>query len=340
MRKQSGISFGQVLLATVILVVVTAAVLYPTLQRGKDVGNKKSPSAGVVRTISMAAIAYGGDNDDHVPITTNGWLCRMQNIPDQSRTINCPGPGTQDFPAHLAAAGRRTDAWPLILLPYVKSRGMYVDPHRGDKLDIFATPPKAASDEGYDAEEATYRNQNRFPMFGLNYMFLSPLRIPKDKLRLDDAINYAVSESHAFSEADDPSGTIFFTQSQRSRDDTDRGFFVVNAPGMWKAFAKNDKGYVAFSSGTSDTGDWCWDTDVATAGFQKETNFCYIGENDGCNASFLDGHTKYYHDAALASGTDYSTGRVGTGREPLKMPTIIDKKHYLWNLTDNNYYGL
>src|SRR6185369_11283539 len=115
---------------------------------------------------------------------------------------------------------------------------------------------KTVHEKDYDREGATYRNQNRFPFFGVNYMYLSPLRIPKDKRKLPDAVNYAVSEAHGFEEADDPSGTVYFTESQRAPDDATRGFFVVNAPGMWPAFAGNKNGYVAFWSGTAGSGDW------------------------------------------------------------------------------------
>ena len=165
----------------------------------------------------------------------------------------------------------------------------------------------------------------------MNYMFVSPLRVPKDKRGLSNAVKYAVSESHKFAEADDPSGTVFFTESQHSSTDLTRGFFVVNAPGMWPAFARNKGGYVAFWNGDAGSGDW------SGAKATDSTNFVYTGYNKGCNATFLDGHVKYFHAALLAAGTDYTTASPKTDGSGAR---IIDKKHYLWNLSDKNYYGI
>ena len=174
---------------------------------------------------------YGGDYDDTIPLTTNGWLSRMQDVGDRLKTdkgnvhltVNSPAPGTQDFPAKDAAGGQRTDAWPLLVMPYIKSRGLFISPQRGDLHNIWSHEARPSTDPDYDPDGATYRNQNRFPMYGMNYMFCSPLRVPKNKRGLSDAINYAVSESHTFTEADDPSGTVFFTDSQRALDDPTRG---------------------------------------------------------------------------------------------------------------------
>ena len=104
--------------------------------------------------------------------------------------------------------------------------------------------------------------------------------------------------------------------------------------------ASSSVAYVVFWSGANGSGDWCGDVDPSTVGKQKNTNFVYIGYNDGANATFLDGHVKYMKDNQLASGTDYlsstpqdgGTGYFGGGAN------ITDKTHYLWNLTDN-YYG-
>jgi prepilin-type processing-associated H-X9-DG protein len=141
---------------------------------------------------------------------------------------------------------------------------------------------------------------------------------------------FRASSSKA-ADADDPSGTVFFTESQHSMTDTTRGFFVINAPGMWAAFAKNKDGYVAFWNGTAGSGDWSRENATSS------TNFVYLGYNGGCNATFLDGHVSYYHDLALAAGTDYSSA---TPKSDGSGATIIDKTHYLWNFSDKNYYGM
>ena len=340
--KQAGqITFAGVILAVTIMVALVI-FCYPLVTRRGE-GTPKAASAQNCRQMALAGIMYGADYDDTIPVTINGWLCRMQNITDKQKTVNCPAPGTQDFVAK-AAGGARTDAWPILLYPYIKSRELFVIPDVEDAHHIWSSDPHATTDKGYDPEGATYRNQDRFPFYGVNYMFLSPLRIPKGYRHRPDAMNYAVAEAHTFTEAIDPSNTIYFVESQRSMDDATRGFFVVNAPGMWKAFATNKDGYVAFSTGGAGSGDWvatntaCADLDVLPCPQHKAWNG-YVNMqilHSGDNASFLDGHVRYYKWANLAQGTDYQTAIAnsdGSGAQ------IVDKKKYLWSL-DKNHIGL
>jgi len=336
--------FGKAVLCGVLGAIIILAFVR-AFAKPRRIGGHGS-SAQNNRQMALAAIMYASDFDNRIPPTINGWLCRMQNIKDGQRTRNCPGPGTQELEANDAAGGQRTDAWPLLELPYIKSRGLYVDPGRADDHHIFNQPAKAVGEEGYDPEGATYRNQNRFAFYAMNYMFLAPLRVPKERRNEAHLMNYAISAPHKFDEADDPSYTIFFTESQRSMSDQTRGSFVVNAPGMWKAFSDNKDGYVALSMGTLGSGDWvgtptaCADNTSPCEHPMKSSNFGYTGYNDGCNATFLDGHVKYYKAFALTAGTDYGTAIAGSQGDPESGAKIIDKKKYLWNLTDKNFYGL
>lgn len=335
MNKQAGLSLAETILIAAIVMIVFAVLFVPLTSQGGYRMAKRAASAQNNRQVALAGIMYGMDYNDVMPLTTNGWLSRMQNVRDGDKTVDCPAPGTQDFPAKGAAGGQRTDAWPMLLQPYIKSRGLYTNPYLADVHNIFSSPVKAVKDAGYDPEGATYRNQNRFPFYGMNYMFVSPLRIPKSKRGLPDAVNYAVSESHKFTEADDPGATVFFTESQRSMTDHTRGFFVINAPGMWPAFANNKNGYVAFWTGTAGSGDW--------VGLPKpSTNFVFtqFESRVGCNATFLDGHVKFMTPAAITIGTDYLTAAAGAQGHSGSGAKIIDKSKYLWNLTDKNFYGL
>lgn len=320
-------------LAAVSIVVALTVICYPLLKG--PAYYSVDASTQNCRMVTLAGIMYGGDYDDHIPITINGWLCRMQNIPDKKETVNCPAPGTQLFPAQ-AAGGERADAWPLLVVSYMRTRTLFVNPSINDAHHVWSSAPHAVTDKGYDPLGATYRNQDRYPFYGLNYMFLSPLRVPKEYRGRHDAMNYAVAESRSFTQAPDPEKTIYAIESQRSMDDSTRGFFVVNAPGMWKTFENNKDGYVAFSSGGAGSGDWvgtetaCADLDVLpcpkTGAWNGFTNMTW--DKGGDNACFLDGHVKYYKWAALAQGTDYSTAVAnsdGSGAQ------IIDKKKYLWS---------
>lgn len=323
------------LLVVIAIIAILAAILFPVFAQAKRAA-KKAASAQNNRQMALANIMYGADYDDTICVMVNGAFRNLKNAQDGALT---------------AYGDQRTDCWPLLLLPYIKSRGLFIDPGRADVNNIFNSPAHASNDPGYVATGATYRNQNRFVMYGVNYMYVSPLLIPASKMSDPTPTDFMAGEAHGFTEADDPAATVFYTESQRgfiptsTTDtigvlDTTRGFFGVNAPGLWNVIASSSVPYVVFWTGANGSGDWCGDVDPTTTGKQKNTNFCYIGYNEGCNASFLDGHVKYYKDAALAAGTDYlastpqdgGTGAFGGGAN------IIDKNKYLWNLI-NNYYG-
>ena len=323
------------LLVVIAIIAILAAILFPVFAQAKKAA-KKAASAQNNRQIALADIMYGADYDDTICVMINGPYRDLLNIRD----------------GVLSTYGeQRTDGWPLLMLPYIKSRGLYIDPGRADTNNIFNAPAHASVDPGYVATGATYRNQSRFVMYGVNYLFDSPLLIPASKMSNATPTDFMQGEAHTFTEADDPSGTVFYTESQRgfvpttTTDvigvlDTTRGFFGVNAPGLWETLVSSTVPYVVFWDGTNCSGDWCGDMDPTTVGRQKNTNFVYIGYNEGANATFLDGHVKYLKDAALASGTSYlsSTPQDGGSTYFGGGANITDKVHYLWNLTDN-YYG-
>ena len=323
------------LLVVIAIIAILAAILFPVFAQAKRAA-KKAASSQNNRQMALANVMYGADYDDTICVMVNGPFRNLRNVRDGSLT---------------SYGDQRTDGWPLLLLPYIKSRGLFIDPGRADVNNIFSSPAHATNDAGYKPGEASYRNQNRFGMYGVNYLFDSPLLIPASKMSDTTPTDFMAGEAHTFTEADDPSGTVFYTESDRGYNqtnltdsigvlDTTRGFFGVNAPGLWEVLVPSSMPYVIFWTGTNGSGDWCGDFDPTTIGRQKNTNFVYIGYNDGCNASFLDGHVKYYHDAALAAGTDYlaSTPQDGLSTYFGGGANITDKTKYLWNLT-NNYYG-
>jgi len=323
------------LLVVIAIIAILAAILFPVFAQAKKAA-KKAASAQNNRQMALADLMYAGDYDDTIPVMVNGPYRDLKNVDDGVLT---------------SYNEQRTDGWPFLLAPYIKSRGLFVDPGRGDTVGIWAGPALASTDAGYVGTKNTYRNQSRFPMYGINYLFDSPLLIPSSKMSDTTPTDFMAGEAHTTTEADDPSGTIFYTESQRGYIgtnltdnigilDTTRGFFGVNAPGLWEVLVSSSVPYVIFWDGTYCSGDWCGDRDTTTVGTQKGSNFVYIGYNDGANATFIDGHVKYMKDAALCAGTTYlsatpqdgGSGYFGGGAN------IIDKVHYLWNLTDN-YYG-
>lgn len=317
-------------------VVVLAGVLFPLA--GSTIESAKKSNTGNLSRIAKAAILYGGDYEERIPLTVNGPWRSLRNVRD----------------GRLTEYGeQRTDAWPLLLLPYLKNnRETFVDPRRGDRPGVWSGPPLATDDPGFVLTKNTYRMQNREPMFGVNYEFLSPMVIPSTKMSDATPTDFMSSECRSFFQAWEPSQTIFYTVTmlgRQSRDNlksdsigtpqTERGDFAANAPGMWNPASSVP--YVQFWTGTDCSGDWCADIDPRSAGKQPSTSTNYFEEpGRRNNVAFLDGHVRALTDVQMAAGTDYLTATPNSAVPDAKGggSRITDKTKYLWDL-DNNYYG-
>src|SRR3569832_289850 len=251
------------LLVVIAIIAILAAILFPVFAQAKRAA-KKAASSQNNRQMALANVMYGADYDDTICIMINGAYRNLKNVTDGAATIY---------------GDQRTDGWPLLLIPYIKSRGLLTDPGRADVHNIFSSPAHATSDLGFDPYGATYRNHSRIAFNGVNYLFVSPLLIPSSKMSDATPTDFMAGEAHQFTEADDPSGTVFYTESQRgyiptsNTDalgalDTTRGFFGVNAPGLWEALVSSTVPYVIFWSGANGSGDWCGDFDPTTVGRQ------------------------------------------------------------------------
>jgi len=323
------------LLVVIAIIAILAAILFPVFAQAKKQA-KKAASAQNNRQLALAHLMYAGDYDDNICVVINGPYRSLKNVHDGVLTTY----GEQ-----------RTDGWTKLTSPYIKSRGIFVDPGRADVHKIWSGPTLAPGDPGYDPYANTYRNQSRYPFYGINYLFDSPFLIPADKMSDATPTDFMAGEAHATTEAEDPSGTVFLTESQlgylpqTSTDnqgvlDTGHGWWGINAPGLWDVLVPSTVAYVIWWTGTYCSGDWCGDKDTTLTGQQKSTNFVYIGYNDGANTTFIDGHVKYMKDGALAAGTNYASATPQDGGSGYfgGGASITDKTHYLWNLNDN-YYG-
>jgi len=316
------------LLVVIAIIAILAAILFPVFAQAKKAA-KQSSSASNNRQVALAAIMYGADYDDAFPIMANGPWRSLKNTRDGVLT---------------AYGEERTDCWPLLLLNYTKSREIYIDPNRGDIPGIWQGPALASQDAGYNALANAYRGQNRFPHYGVNYLFLSPLRIPAAKMTETTPTNFMVGESRTQTQTNEPASTIFYTESDLFNFDTTRGYFGVNAPAMWENIANDDVDYVIFWGGGTCSGDWCGDIDLTTTGRQKSHSSAHEEFNDGSNYSFVDGHVKYMKDAKAASGTSFLLSTPSDGSAPGTLGgstiQITDENKYLWDLNDYYYEGL
>ena len=278
------------LLVVIAIIAILAAILFPVFAQAKSAA-KKTASLSNQKQISLGAIMYGADYDDNIPVLLNGnW--------DGLSAANGNGPN-------------RTKTWTENLQPYLKNWQLLADPTRGDALGIFNG---GSSDTGI----TSHRNRNRFPMFGFNYLFLSPWP------------DCNISESKSFTQAEEPSGTVMFTQSQLFTQETTRGYVMVNAPGMWPIISPHPT-YCIIYDGSVGSGNWSGNNPTAP---RKITSSTYL-TSEGSNVGWLDGSAKYLKDGALAAGTDYGSAVKTNAAEGA---VITDKSRYLWNL-DSNYYG-
>ncbi|GMV87438.1 MAG: hypothetical protein AMXMBFR81_03690 [Chthonomonas sp.] len=272
------------LLVVIAIIAILAAMLFPVYAQAKQ-SAKRTSSLSNIKQIGLAAIMYGADNDDMIPLFLNGTY-------NQVRGTEMP----------------RADSWVFMIQPYMKSLAMMVDPQRGDSRNIFGS-----------GVNAWYGNQNRYPMYGINYLFVAPFPLCTG------------GEGRGFTQADDPAGTVFFTESRVFTVDNTRGFFGVNAPGMWPQIAPHSV-YCVFWDGNAGSGNW------SAGGPVKHTSSAMIQGNSSSNVAWLDGHAKNMKDTALAKGTDYSTAVPGaSGYSVPDGAVILDRENYWWNL-DNNFY--
>lgn len=303
---------------------VLGAVLAPVFTQH----NKATSSVNLAR-IATAAVRYGDDYDERIPLSLNGTYRNLVNVHDGALT---------------SYGEKRSDMWPLILLPYIKDRKILIDPTRKDLGGIFNGPPLAPGDRGYRDTANTYRNQNRFAFYGMNYEFLSPLLVPASKMADATPTDFMAAEVRDFFVAANPHATVFFVPSTRFHEDVgdSRGFCDVNAPGMFEVLGDETNPYVPFTGDSPCSGDWCGtDVDPKKPGIQtSEAAFYQDPVSHGNNVAFLDTHVKYLTTVQLAAGTNYTTAKpqaVGKGVK-LGGAVITDKRKYLWNL-DDNYYG-
>jgi len=129
------------LLVVIAIIAILAAILFPVFAQAK-VAAKKAASISNTKQVSLAAIMYGADVDDMLPIAIQTY---------------------QHWPYADAANTTPAYSWVHIMQPYQKNLQMMVDPGVGDTNAEFGSGPNA-----------WWANQDRHTQYGYNYLFLSP----------------------------------------------------------------------------------------------------------------------------------------------------------------------
>jgi prepilin-type N-terminal cleavage/methylation domain-containing protein/prepilin-type processing-associated H-X9-DG protein len=265
------------LLVVIAIIAILAAILFPVFAQAKQQA-KKTASLSNIKQIGTASQIYGSDWDDGFPLLMNGPYAKL---------------ATWD-------GTNRVDSWVWASQPYIKSLQLMNDPMWKDTLNIFGTGPYA-----------WFRNQNLFPMYGYNFLFLSPWP------------NCFDAESRSSTQASEPANTVQFVQSRHPGYTNQYGYYTAAAPGMYPIIAPHPVYCIYFGTG------WA-KKDPSGKPYTGETNTQF---NEGANTMFVDGHAKFLKDNQLAAGTDYPTS---TNKDATR---ILDKNIYIWNLDDNFFGG-
>lgn len=266
------------LLVVIAIIAILAAILFPVFAQAKQAA-KKAASISNNKQIALAGLMYSNDYDDGLPLMFNDVYA---NVVDGKHP--------------------NSDTWVLSTQPYVKNLQLMVDPLQNDKDNIFGSGPFA-----------WFYNQNLFPFFGYNYVFLSPWHTASGGCTDGDA------QSRTSSGANKPANTVMFTESN-DFGTAGVGYFTSTAPGMYPPLLQAAHYCVWTGAGWSQhpTGN----PNVPT------TAEIYIKAQSTSTTTFLDGHAKGMKDTALAIGTDYSTQS-----DPLQTK-IIDTSVYMWGYND------
>jgi prepilin-type N-terminal cleavage/methylation domain-containing protein/prepilin-type processing-associated H-X9-DG protein len=260
------------LLVVIAIIAILAAILFPVFAQAK-LAAKKTASLSNIKQISLATLMYTTDYDDYIPTFINGL------------------PGT----AWSSPYTPRADTWVYEVQPYIKSLGLMEDPMTSDTDSIFGNGPYA-----------WWRNQDLFPYYGINYLFLSPW---------NGSCTYAVAPKST-SGGTQPANTVFFTQSWAFSPTATIGYFTATAPGMYPVILPSPNYCIWTGSGWSKT---------PTGGGPMKTAEIAFRDGSGTNVAWLDGHAKYAKIDALAAGTNFATN-------PTPQTTAItDITKYVWS---------
>jgi len=273
------------LLVVIAIIAILAAILFPVFAQAK-LAAKKTSSLSNVKQIALAEIMYMADYDDNFVLYLSG---RYANLGCPTTTGCADGLSS---PSH---------GWVTLTQPYIKSLAMMVDPGVGDTANVFGSGPNS-----------WYRNWNRLPYYGYNYMFLSPF------WQCDTSL------SRSQSQAAKPAETVMFTTSQGFTTNPNGGWFGSNAPGAWPVIAPAPNACIWWD-GTQGSGNWS--ANNGTVG--KITSSTRTKVYGGANVAWVDGHAKFMKDSALAAGTDYDSATYTNANHGA---VITDVTKYYWTL--------
>lgn len=283
------------LLVVIAIIAILAAILFPVFAQAK-LQAKKAASLSNVKEVGLANLMYENDADDYFVLSSNADASQGGLITQISNPVN----GTK----------YHADTWVYLVQPYIKNFGIMVDPAMGDL---------GSAELGANASR---RNQDLFPGYAYNYLFLSPW------------YNCQNSLSRSETAGVHPASTVMFTTGENygsSRNTS--GWYAANAPGAWPIVAPAPFACIWYGywngSATAWTGNW---SVTNPTGVHYSSSTRAVQPYGGANVVWVDGHAKYLNDGALAAGTDYGTSTSGNASSGATILNQNNPVNYLWTL--------
>jgi prepilin-type N-terminal cleavage/methylation domain-containing protein len=315
------------LLVVIAIIAILAAILFPVFAQAK-LQAKKAASISNTKQIGLSQLMYENDYDDEFVESTEDYNDSQCGPSAASGTFTC---------YHNFATAK--PCWDMLLLPYIKTLGLFVEPGTGDPSGIFGSGP--ASIEA---------NWNLSAQYGYNYTFLSPL--PLSGLTGGGTLpsGYHVQIfglGRSSTAAVNPAGLVVFVGDQGFPVESGpvlpaSASYAYNAaldydflvpPGVcFQLTAAPDRLYFVGATG-GDNWASCW-TGITPFGVPTTGNTRVYSPYQGGIVSFGDGHSKVMQAAALAAGTDFgsSTTTEGTEYGSGTGSTVTNINAYMWTL--------
>jgi prepilin-type N-terminal cleavage/methylation domain-containing protein len=320
------------LLVVIAIIAILAAILFPVFAQAK-LAAKKAASLSNVKQITLSNIMYENDYDDY-------FVMSSQDVYNDG----CGTPGNGTGTGHCIFGGAPALDYPLLLLPYIKSLGLFVDPGTGDPQGYFGSGPNAL-----------IGNQNAFAQYAYNYESLSPILVLGANAGgwfPPNTAPYQLNGSgRSQTQAAHPATTVMFTAAQNGPEVNvglpngalvaghqftvpDDDFAITPGTG-YQLLEATDR--LEIASTDSNMPGWA-PTWVKTTPVGELTGVTRaLNPYNGAVTGFVDGHAKSLTADALAAGTDFGTSTTTSDGGYGCLVTNVN--NFIWTLdgTMNDY---
>ena len=287
------------LLVVIAIIAILAAILFPVFAQARQAA-RATAALSNIKQQSLAVLMYTQDYDEQFPPVMK-W-------------------GDSDAYLWYGAPGSEFTYWTVVILPYIKSVDIYVDPNAPSPDSNFLPFGHAIN--------CLYN-----PAFGYNYTVLSPM--PCDGGVCFNG-SYSYSNPWIFAGASDaaiarPANTVMLSAHNTEGDTAGGGWWygpgtLETGPGS-EPVDCGDIGPACFTNWGADnffnsaaSGNWL--TSKEGGGY---TGFSSLRKALNANLALVDGHCKFMQAGAAAVGTNFSF-TINSNNVHVIDPTV-----YMWS---------